>query len=145
MSTTRKSKTPSPTTAAEAQRKYQLLQFLIERVTSAFRTGARWGGICYVFYVTNNSIQSLAGRQTDANIMINGKMDLSLFANRYASQIIFGLFGGGGVFYGLGQRKLYRKAAEKLKRSAALESIHDPHRTSSGLRNGWENNPNDPE
>lgn len=91
------------------------------------------------------AVIALAGKQTDANFKVDSAMTWSIFSNRYASQIIFALLGSGGITYGIGQRRLYRAAVEKLKRLNDLERSHDPNRSSSGLRVGWKNNPNDPE
>lgn len=84
-----------------------------------------------VAYFAWKTIIALAGRQTDANIALSGTFDLKFLANRYASQIIFAIFGSGGVLYGLRQRSLCKKTTKKLKRLEKLEKTVDPDRTSS--------------
>jgi hypothetical protein len=94
-------------------------------------------------YLVYRIVDSLAGKQTSADIAISGGIDLKFLANRYASQIIFALFGSGGIIYGLRQKRLYTKATDKLRRVEKYERKLDPNRSSSGLDDGHKPNPED--
>src|SRR2546423_2826433 len=65
---------------------------------------------CFVcFYL---AISALAGKATVAHINLTGRM----LTNKYFADIVFFLFGIGGIGYGHYQRKLFRKTTNKLKR-----------------------------
>ena len=89
------------------------------------------------------SVNALAGKETSADIAVQGGFSVKFLANRYASQIIFALFGSGGIIYGLRQRRLYEKATKKLQRVEKYEKLLDPTRSSSGLEDGTKNNDED--
>src|SRR2546423_203406 len=81
----------------------------------------RWAGVVGFMYLVYRTVDSLAGKKTSADIAISGGLDLKVLANRYASQIIFALFGSGGILYGLRQKRLYSKASDKLRRVEKYE------------------------
>ena len=112
-------------------------------VSAILLTLIRWAGVVGFMYLVYRTVDSLAGKQTSADIAISGGLDLKFLANRYASQIIFGLFGGGGVLYGLRQKRLYKKATDKLRRVEKYERQLDSNRSSSGLDDGSQPNPED--
>lgn len=106
------------------------------KIIHATVRGATVVGVAWFVFLT---FDRLAGRQTDATI----NFDLSFMANKYASQFFFALFGAGGCGYGVLQRRLYKRTAERLKRMKWLEERIDSTRSSSELRDGWQSNKED--
>ena len=112
-------------------------------VSSILLTLIRWIGVSVFMYFVYRTVGTLAGKQTSADISISEGVSLKFLANRYASEIIFALFGSGGILYGLGQKSLYKKSTEKLRRLEKYERQFDPNRSSSGLEDGSQPNPED--
>lgn len=112
-------------------------------VSAILLTFIRWAGVVGFMYLVYRTVDSLAGKQTSADIAISGGINLKFLANRYASQIIFALFGSGGILYGIRQKRLYTKATDKLRRVEKYERKLDPNRSSSGLDDGYKPNPED--
>jgi hypothetical protein len=91
-----------------------------------------------VAYLLGHAIEALAGKQTDANILV--KM-LGVFE---VSMALSWMAGGAGVIYGRSQAKQKKTTVERLhKRIAELESVMDPGRTSSKLTPRGETNKED--
>jgi len=103
----------------------------------------RWCGAGWFMYCVYLTVNCLAGKQTSADIAVAGGVNLKFIASRYFSQIVFAFFGGGGILYGNRQKKLYKKATEKLRRLEKYEQKIDPNRSSSGLDDGSTPNPED--
>jgi hypothetical protein len=88
------------------------------------------------------AFEAFAGRSTLANFGIFLIADLKV--NKVFSHIVLGLFGIGGVGYGVNERRLRRKVIKQSGgRIAKLEKRLDPKRTSSGLRVDGRSRPED--
>jgi hypothetical protein len=86
-----------------------------------------------VFYFLNDSIKHLAGQETSATINVD-----------FMGNVLAGLFGGGGVVYGKQQNELRKNTVERLqKRIKELERKIDNTRSTSGLTERGETNPED--
>ena len=89
-----------------------------------------WGSLVAIAYFLNQTIASLAGKATAADINIGLSADIAAHADKWIAYT----FGGGAVAYGLTERKLRRKKVAYLTdRNAKLEKIIDPNRDSSNL------------
>lgn len=119
--------------------------FYVSQICSLVKTALRCVVFCVLGFFGWQCIEALAGKKTDAQIDVAGAFDLRFFASRYAAHIVFGLLGVGGVGYGYSQRRLYRQSVLKLKRLEKYETQLDPNRSGSGLTDGWQANPEDPE
>lgn len=112
-------------------------------ITSAIGVFFKYGFVFGCFLCAYFSIKALSGKATTADINVRGGATVRLYANRYFADAAFFLFGTGGVIYGHFQRRLYRRTTAKLKRLEKYEKMLDPNRSSSGLREGYESNPED--
>jgi hypothetical protein len=80
-------------------------------------------------------VDSLAGKQTFANIGISMLFD---------SRVLGIIFGGGGILYGVAQRKLRQGTVKKFQpRIQQLEKLIDSKRSTSRLTAIGETNPED--
>jgi hypothetical protein len=93
------------------------------------------GAVAFMYFVYR-TVNCLSGKQTSAEIAVNGGLSLKFIASRYFSQIVFAIFGSGGILYGQRQKQLYKKATKKLQRLEKYERNIDPNRSSSGLDDG---------
>lgn len=110
----------------------------VEAVTSVLNNLVRWAGAVLIARYGYLSISELAGQTTFADIGVNILSDLRV------SQAVAWLLGGGGVAYGLQQRKLRRDTVERLQgRISSFEKALDPGRTSSQLTPRGETRPED--
>ncbi|HYR22937.1 MAG TPA: hypothetical protein VEP30_08470 [Chthoniobacterales bacterium] len=112
-------------------------------ITSVLSTLIKYGFVFGCFFYAYLSIKAMSGKATTADINIQGSAAVKLYANRYFADALFFMFGTGGVVYGHYQRRLYRKTTGKLKRLEKYERMLDSNRSSSGLREGYETNPED--
>jgi hypothetical protein len=102
----------------------------------------KWGSLCFISWRLGLALEAFAGRSTLANFGIFLVADLKV--NKVFSHIIMGLFGVGGVGYGVNERRLRRKVIKQSGgRIAKLENRLDPKRTSSGLRVDGRSRPED--
>lgn len=87
-----------------------------------------WGSAVLIFGFLYLMVSRLAGQTTLAKIGIAFLGDIRLpNALAYA-------FGGGGMLYGLNERRLRHKKTETMARhSAELEKLVDPNRSTSGI------------
>ena len=107
---------------------FQLQIFKIDRNATVKETAIRFSSISLIALFAWLSIQDLAGRHTFADIGIRFIADFKI------SEGIAYIFGGGGIAYGLGERRLRRNRTEKLTaRITELEKDIDTGRTSSLL------------
>jgi hypothetical protein len=107
-------------------------------VASVLNNIIKWAGISIIAYFTYRSIDRLAGETTVADI------GLRLIGNLKLSDAVAWILGGGGALYGLGERRLRRKAIERFARKQRkLEQGIDPQRMSSGLTESGETHPED--
>lgn len=135
----RKNRQPAPTEPLTVQARV----IIADRIAAVVIRALTMAGFVGVMYMVYLSINALAGQHTDANI--NTSFSLKIFASRYVADIAFFIFGCGGIGYGYGQNRLYKKVAVKLKRLDGIEKKVDPNRTSSGLIDGWRGNDDDNE
>jgi hypothetical protein len=130
MSSRTKRTTPQQVQHTRVEYEFRLkkIALLAPMITGIATTACKWAGLAMIFYCTYLSVAELSGKKTTADVLFKGVLDMK--ANEYAAYI----FGGGGVIYGLRERRLRRKTTERLsKRTASLEKRIDPNRTSSGL------------
>jgi hypothetical protein len=117
-------------TAAELRAENQLLRQTraTDGLVSVFNTLIKFGSLSFIAYCGYRSIETLAGKTTMANIGIN------VLGQLRVSETLAWALGGGGMTYGVYQRKLRRDAIEHLsKRSHKDERQIDPGRSSSRL------------
>lgn len=92
------------------------------------RLGIQWTALVFIAYFLYRSVDSLAGRNTLA------ELGFRVLGNLTVSRGIISLLAGSGWFYGLGQRALRRKAIERLAPAKnEVERRMDKNRTSSNL------------
>ena len=97
-----------------------------------------WIGIAVISYFGYLSIAALAGKTTVANFLFK------LFGSIGVNAGVAYIFGGGGIVYGLLERRTRQKTVERLQsRVQELEKKRDPGRTSSKLTTRGETNPKD--
>jgi hypothetical protein len=124
--------------ASDAEYAYRSKVELINALLSGWKTLLAVGGTVAVAYLVFRSIESLAGRSTDSNIMVKFVTDLK--ASRWLSMAFAGLMGT----WGASERALKKKAVKRLHvRVKELEEKIDPTRTSSGLTLTGETRPED--
>lgn len=102
---------------------------------NTFIRALKWIAIMYFVYL---SIQSLAGHTTFANIALQVLTDFRF------ERIVSYTLGGGGIIYGLRERRLRKQAIEQLEtRATSAEKLIDSRRSSSLLTVTGETNPVD--
>lgn len=107
---------------------FQLQIFKVDRNATVKETAIRYGAISLIAFFAWLSIQDLAGKHTFADIGIRFMADFKV------SEGVAYIFGGGGIAYGLGERRLRRnRTATLTERNSQLERLIDPDRTSSLL------------
>jgi hypothetical protein len=108
---------------------------IIDGSVSIINTLIKFGCLAAVFLFSYWMVDSLAGKQTFANIGVSVLFD---------SRTLAIIFGGGGVVYGLAERRLRKKTVKRFQpRIKELEQLLDPNRTSSLLTEGGDTNPED--
>ena len=95
-----------------------------------FRLAFPYGTVIAVAYFISQTLLGLAGMDTNADIKVAFSADMVAKADKY----IAWFFGGGGITYGLAERKFRKDKVKYLAtRNAELEKMIDGKRTSSGL------------
>jgi hypothetical protein len=101
-------------------------------------TGMKYGCILGIVYFIYLSIAALAGQVTLASIGI------SILGNVTVSDAVAYIFGGGGIIYGLNERRVRKSTVERVQgRNVSLEKRLDPGRTSSQLTPRGDTHPDD--
>lgn len=109
-----------------------------EGVASVLNRAIAWVGIVLLARYGYLTVAALAGKTTAADIGIKVLGDVRV------SEVLAWLFGGGGIAYGLGQRKLRRDTIERqAERVRSLEEKVDPRRSSSKLTKRGTTRPED--
>ncbi len=122
----------------EIELRFQLRFKLIDLAASAFSLLIPWGALIVIAYYLSGSINVLAGKYTFADIGFRVLSDI-----RVSDGVAY-LLGGGGVAYGLNERRLRRKTIERLSgRIQELEKRLDPRRSSSKLTRRGTTRPED--
>jgi len=99
-----------------------------EGTVSVLNTLVKFGAFVLIARYGYLAVESLAGKTTAADI------GLSLLADIKVSTLVAWSLGGGGILYGLKQRKLRKDTIERLSsRIQELERQLDSRRTSSRL------------
>ena len=127
-------------TAAELAAENKLLRTgnLATGVNNVLLNLIRWGGVVLIFRYIYLSIEALSGKTTMAAIGVN------FLGNLTVSQSLAYILGGGGLLYGLGERRLRKRLVKRIGgRTRQLEAAIDPRRTSSNLTERGETNPRD--
>ncbi len=97
-------------------------------ITAIVRTLIRCATLVAIFYYLTQMVEALAGKITIADFAIN------LWANLKLQYIVPYTFGGGGIVYGIYQRRLRKKRVKELSSYArTLERKIDPNRASSDI------------
>jgi hypothetical protein len=109
---------------------------LVERSADVVTALIKWGSLLGCAYCGYRAIASLAGKETFAQILV------SFMANMTINKWLAYAFGSGGVLYGLNERRLRRNAVRRLAPGRIqYEQGLDPERSSSGLTQTGETNP----
>jgi hypothetical protein len=117
---------PSKPTKTEPD--YQLAFKRWDTLSELGRSAIQWTGLVLIFYFLYRSLDTLAGRNTFAEIGVK------FLGNLTVSRGIITLLTGGGWAYGLAQRSLRRRAIERLAPAKnKVERLLDKGRTSSDL------------
>jgi hypothetical protein len=113
---------------AEYEFRVRKIAMITEMVSMIFSALCKWGGFAFMAWCTWGIAAALSGEHTTADIAFRAALDMR--ADQYAAYIL----GGGGVIYGIRERRLRRKTTSRLtERTASLEKRIDPNRTSTGL------------
>lgn len=111
---------------------------LIEQVGQTARTFIRAGGAVFVAYMAKEVLTELAGRDTNANILVNFLGSVSV------NVALAWTLAGCGVVYGMQQHRLRKRTVSALaSRKSRLERQIDPSRSSSGLTRSGDTHPED--
>jgi hypothetical protein len=116
-----------------------LNQYHVSNAWASFLNNlTRWGGLSFITYWIYRAIESLAGKETIADVVVK------FIGNLTISQGAAYVLGGAGLAYGVAQKKLRQKTVERLQpRVQELEERLDPNRTTSDLTPKGETNPAD--
>ena len=129
MSSRTKRSIPAVNTRAEYDFRLKKIAKLCDTFCAIGSAALKWGAFAFIAYCLWQAAVALSGENTSANIVIKGVLDMKV--SQYAAY----LFGGGGIIYGIRERRLRRKTTERLSdRTKSLEQRIDPNRTSSGLQ-----------
>jgi hypothetical protein len=112
----------------------------IEASFRTARTVARTIGWCFAAYCAYLSIQAVAGQTTTLSVI------MSFFFGAFLElkMVVLISLAGGCAIWALIERNLRQRAVARLTpRSAALEKVIDPGRTSSGLTSEGRTHPRD--
>ncbi|CAI2716936.1 hypothetical protein [Nitrospina watsonii] len=117
---------------------------IIKAISDIFHALIKFGAILgCVFFVAQSataSITALAGKESIAYLQLMAELNI----NRTLVDVLFFIFGAGGVTYGIRSERFRRKDVERLTtRIKKLEELLDPNRTSSGLDPTGQNIPGD--
>lgn len=99
-----------------------------EGITSVINNVIKWSGLGFIFWCGTGAISSLSGTTTRSDIVLKLVTDLN--ANQWLCLIL----GGGGMGYGLSQRKVRKETVARVHaRNEKLEQQIDPRRSTSSL------------
>lgn len=99
---------------------------IVEAITRLALVIVQWGGLVAISYMIYLGVRDLAGKHTITAINLVGDIKIS--------DAVLTLLSGGGLVYGLRQRKLRRDTIERLsERVSSYEKRVDSSRTSSQL------------
>jgi hypothetical protein len=111
---------------------------LASSITEIIQTLIRFGALVACVYFLSTAISNLAGKSTIADIGVK------FLGNVDVGRGVAVLFGAGGTLYGLAERRQRQKIIKRLHgRTKEVEKKIDPQRSSSGLTETGDTNPND--
>ena len=120
-----------------------------QSISKAITTFFKYGFIALIFFFVERSIADLAGKQTDANILVAAVADFNFIDDLASSYtkvfcVIVSLFGVIGLGYGKIQSSLRKRTVKRLAAQIIeLEEQIDPGRSSSNLTPTGDTNPED--
>jgi hypothetical protein len=101
---------------------------IVRSITSIIQLSVKGIIILGCFFFIYKSISSLAGLDTNANIVLQVLTDLK--ANQWFGYVV----GGGGLVYGIRERRLRQRNIKRMaERTDKLEKAIDPQKNSSYL------------
>ncbi len=107
----------------------------IDGAVAILNNAVKFGAVAFIFLCCYWMVDSLAGKTTFADIGIRMLFD---------SRVLAIIFGGGGIVYGIAERRLRQDTVKKFQpRIRELEQRLDPKRSSSSLTETGETNPKD--
>lgn len=120
------------------QQKTQRIGSMVVVAGQVLTVAVRWGFAFLIAMQMSQAVQSMAGKQTDADVNINAIFGIEV------KDVLMSSVAVGGVLYGLRQRQLRQDTIqENSEYQKALEQVHDPTRTSSHLTTRGTTNPKD--
>ncbi|MFP4131965.1 MAG: hypothetical protein ACLFVF_07610 [Thiohalospira sp.] len=128
----------------EAEEKTKQLDIIVGGCVKAFRTLINASVYVLLFYFIYLSINSLAGKETDANIALLADLSTGCSKLLLALTILSVLLATFGILYGRKQERLKKDVIRDLSEyRTKYEQILDPERTSSNLANNGDTRPED--
>lgn len=119
---------PSQRTYEQAMAESEARRSIAEQIGLTVRTLVWAGCVAFIAHCVKESIQALAGRNTETDILVQ------FLSRAEVSEALAWLLAGGGSLYGYGQNRLKKRTTESLtKRITQLERMVDPSRSTSGL------------
>lgn len=119
-------------------RRTKLRSSVTEIVIALIRYGAIVACVYFLSTSISTALTTLAGKTTSANILVN------LLGNLNLSNSIATLFGGGGIAYGLMERRQRQNMIQRQHgRVKKMEQQIDPNRSSSNITEKGDTNPKD--
>jgi len=110
----------------EAEIRFLRKQSRHEALTAIATQLVKWGGLSFIAWATYLSIAVLAGRSTQARILVSVLGDI-----RFTQTVSWAL-AVGGTSYGVAQARLRKRTEKRLgNRVKELEQELDAHRSSS--------------
>ncbi len=99
-----------------------------------FRYVPKWGSITAIAYFGSRSVESLAGRLTQADIAIGVSLASDLLRQERTFCLLAAGVGLGGIVYGKLQASLRKSEVARLaETNRRYERRKDPNRSSSGM------------
>lgn len=129
---------PGKQAAIRSEAENDFLRSLVEEIGKTVRWALVAGAALGIVYLLAQAVEALAGKQTEANILV------SMLGTVEVSVALSWVVGAGGVIYGRAQKKLRQRTVARLHgRIASLEKQIDPGRSSSKLTPTGDTNPED--
>jgi len=128
--TKRKAKKANTTSELQLdfQRKITKNAIIAQTITVIVNNLIKYGSFVAISYILYLCIESLSGKTTDANLIMNIIGDVKI--NKW----LYLLFGGGSIIYGISERNLRRKTIKRMNtRLDNLERRINPKKQSSHI------------
>ena|ERR1700690_4403023 len=119
-------------------RRTKLTSSVTEIVIALVRYSAIVVCVYFVSSAVGTAVVTLAGKTTNANVLVN------FLGNLTISNAVATLFGGGGIAYGIVERRQRQKMIQRQHgRIKKIEKQIDPNRSSSNITETGDTNPSD--